>query len=95
MEAVVNHSLKRSLETQKHNLQTERTQIFTARGGEDAITLILSLVAHKATCLLLFKEPLSLIIFNSFTFALLLLFGVCDCVDLCLPWFLHLISVPV
>ena len=46
---VVDHSLKQSLETQKHNFQNERTQIFTASGGEGAITFLLSLLGDNWT----------------------------------------------
>ena len=68
-------SLSNTIWTHKNlnNIQTECTQIFTTRGGEVAITLILSLVADKDTCLLFVIEPLFLslslsLLFNYFAF---------------------------
>ena len=48
MEAVADHPLKRSLETQNvDSVQTERIQIFTTRGGEVTITFILSFARRQ------------------------------------------------
>ena len=49
----------------KNVVQTERTQVFTTRGGDGAITLILF-----AAFLLRIIEPLSLVLFSSFAFSL-------------------------
>ena len=94
MEAVVNHSLKRSLETQNvNNIQTERTQIFTARGSEGTITLILPLVTNKATCMLVSLDPPSLCFpFSLLPSSLLCFSDYCDCLTL---WFLYHVSIPV
>ena len=94
METVVNHSLKRSLETQNvNNTQTERTQIFTARGSEGTIILILPLVTNKATCMLISLDPPLLCFpFSLLPSSLLCFSDYCDCLTL---WFLYHVSIPV
>ena len=65
VEGVVDHSLKQSWKLKNiSNVQTEYTQIFTTKGGEGTLTLVISLIVDKGTCLLLFIEPFSLCISN-------------------------------
>ena len=75
-EAIVDHSLRWSLETRKLQKHSKWTHpIIATRGDNDTITVILHLVANMFTCL--FPVSQTLVLF-SVSFCCFFLFSFCD-----------------